>query len=180
MGDLSDFGFIQECERIVKYKKTLSVNNIEGRNDRFLAVITPEIVDGIIPLIGKDEYYHSILITLNPQMFKYSDDWIIDMLKTFIKTKRKAKFYIIPDYSEEGRLHFHGLMKVENTTYKYISKVRNDLEKAFGRTWIRPIRNIPQYIKYMFKIYIDGKIRFDIDDQVGGDYLQKFISQTNI
>lgn len=180
MGDLSDFGFIQECERIVKYKKTLSVNNIEGRNDRILAVITPVIVDGIIPLINKDEYYHSILITLNPYMFKYSDDWIIDMLKTYIKTKRKAHFYIIPDYSEDGRLHFHGLMKVENTTYKYISKIRNELEKAFGRTWIRPIRNLPLYIKYMFKLYIDGKIRFDLNDQIGCNYLESFFSKIKI
>lgn len=177
MDTLADFGFIVEEPRRVMYKKSLSVNNTVGRNDAILAIITPEIVDRLIPFIDDAKYWYSILITVGNHLIGRSDDWVIDMIKSYFKRKHKVEVYIIPDYSEGGRLHFHGLMKLTGSTYKYISKLKNELQKDIGLTWIRPIRGLSNYVKYMFKFYTSTPdIRFDIRDEIGNDYLRKLFS----
>lgn len=102
-----------------------------------------------IETIVSEEYPRGITITLTDNILdKYTENFIIKALKMVIK-KHTKKFIIVPDYSKDGRLHFHGIITLHHI--KFVRRLKKDLNN-FG--W-NTIDNDPKPCigQYMFKLY---------------------------
>lgn len=64
---------------------------------------------------------------------------------------RPLAFYIVGEYSDKFRWHYHGLIKVKDV--KTLDKIKRKLQDKIGRVVVEQIRNVPQYLEYMFKQY---------------------------
>jgi len=70
-------------------------------------------------------------------------------------TRNVNNFVMIPDVSEKGMYHLHGVVKVNELLA--VNNLKRKLSKLCGRTQIKPITYRESYCKYCFKIYIGDK-----------------------
>lgn len=58
---------------------------------------------------------------------------------------------LVGEYSESHRWHYHGIILIDNIVL--LSNLKKRISKFVGRTVSETIRNVPNYIDYMFKQY---------------------------
>lgn len=65
----------------------------------------------------------------------------------------KVSYLFIPEYSKEGRLHYHGLVHFHEplNQYSWAAKFKASLGKKFGRTAGKEVFNWKNYKKYISK-----------------------------
>lgn len=123
-------------------------------NDNSLDVIMAEKLNGTqeYKLIADEIGGHALTITFKDSiLFQYKETYLIaEVNKIFKKTKGIKRYCFINDYSNTGRFHLHGVIKVDDLSW--ILKLRRKLNK-FGITKVKLIDNLPKWNKYCIEQY---------------------------
>lgn len=138
----------------------------------FNKVSTPEAEKDLVTSPPGD-LYQEILNNFKPGLcneitITFSDKWIIPYNTKYIQIKLNdflkrwqnvADYIFVQDYSQTGRLHYHGLLQMKKID-KYEREVIN-LRKTFGRVECKQITFWESYIKYMLGIYDVNHAKFN-------------------
>lgn len=87
---------------------------------------------------------------------KYNHGFIQkEIFRLIDKQNLNYRILLFRDYSDVGRLHYHGLIKPTNKGIERMDKLRSQLRNRFGRCEIKRINSREFYLLYMLKIYIE-------------------------
>lgn len=136
--------------------------NIAGRNVSPLVTITPEkltdILTNIEPLNQSE-----ITMTFRDNILEtYTVPMIQKTVYQFMKklgSKHHFTFFLVQDYSNTYRLHYHGIIWLSNV--EVAQKIRLSIQRKFGRTQIRTINHPVEYAQYVFGIYSEDHDKYN-------------------
>lgn len=100
---------------------------------------------------GEGELY---ALTISPPENKYSIDFNYNSYQRIIVVElRKAckHFCIVPEFSETGRLHFHGIIRIDDEI-KFYRRV-NYILRNIGFVKLTKIKTFADHMRYMLYMY---------------------------
>lgn len=118
------------------------VSNI--RRDGLEDELNKHSTDGMELTITFKEYYR----------MEYNDMEIRNKLIIWMNHNchKKFRYILYPEYGKNFNLHYHGVIwGTDNRIKTLVSKLKRDLKKEFGFTYIAYIRNYEKYLKYITK-----------------------------
>lgn len=87
-------------------------------------------------------------------LWKYKEQFLYDTVEILLKkTKGVLRWCLIPEYSETGRYHMHGVILC-NTLQSH-SRIQRKLRRNFGIIQIKCIDNSRRWMLYCMKQYND-------------------------
>lgn len=104
-------------------------------------------------MIDNDRGSMELTVTITDTLLnRYKKKYIKVMIEDIIRhTKGIRDCILIPDYSNIGRLHYHGVIIFNKLSS--MNTLKRKLTKQIGRTRIAQITYTESYKKYMYKIY---------------------------
>lgn len=78
-----------------------------------------------------------------------------DLFKLIDKNNLNFRVILFKDYSQTGRLHYHGLIKPINKGLERLDTWRRAVARRYGRLELKPINSRQYYLIYCLKIYIN-------------------------
>lgn len=100
---------------------------------------------------------HEICITFNNKWIKMNSLLLHNHLRKYIqsfmaKNKGIKPWYVfMPEFSNSGRLHYHGIIYFDNANDYWISEFKRLLRNRYGRTEGKKIFCLDNYIAYIRK-----------------------------
>jgi len=92
-----------------------------------------------------------ITITFKPKWDVLRDDEIRSIIQryfTFLPFNSIKEILLIPEYGDNSRLHYHGIIRANK---KELSELKKFLRSRFGFSTISMIRQPEKYLTYLFK-----------------------------
>lgn len=106
-----------------------------------------------ISRVIETEHAMFITITHNNAFEKHNDRRQIWILQEFLSRWNVAiKYvYLVKDYSEEGRAHWHGI--IQFAARSMLKQFKNEIQDLIGYTAVSVLNSKDRAIEYLFKIY---------------------------
>lgn len=133
------------------------INAQNGNTQQSTSLISIETLETIREktdrMIDNDRGSMELTITMTDTLLnRYKKKYVKIMIEDIIRhTKGIRDCILIPDYSETGRFHYHGVVIFNKLSS--INTLKRKLTKQIGRTRIAQIMYTESYKKYMYKIY---------------------------
>ena len=130
---------------------------INARNGNTQPLIHEETLETIREktdrMIDNDRGSMELTVTMKDSLLnRYKKKYIKMMIENIIRhTKGIRDCILIPDYSNAGRFHYHGVVIFNKLSS--MNTLKRKLTLQIGRTSIAQISYTESYKKYMYKIY---------------------------